>query len=94
MYVIQSLVLRIIRKTAASSTSVELALGPKNSFNNDGSFFENFKKITDAAKKAQQEMEEKLTPALVVEEATKEVEASDVPVDLEENVTPKPEPIS
>ncbi|XP_037037029.1 uncharacterized protein LOC119074838 isoform X2 [Bradysia coprophila] len=27
---------------------------PKNNFNNDGSFFENFKKITDAAKKAQE----------------------------------------
>lgn len=38
---------------------------PKNSFNNDGSFFENFKKITDAAKIAQKELEEKLAPPIV-----------------------------
>lgn len=38
---------------------------PKNSFNNDGSFFENFKKITDAAKIAQKELEDKLAPPIV-----------------------------
>lgn len=30
---------------------------PKNNFSNDGSFFENFKKITDAAKKAEPPVE-------------------------------------
>lgn len=50
------------------AASGEAALGlPKNSFNNDGSFFENFKKITEAAKKAQQEQEAKLNaPALPI----------------------------
>lgn len=38
---------------------------PKNNFNNDGSFFENFKKITDAAKKAQ---EDAMPPPVVVPE--------------------------
>lgn len=33
---------------------MEEPIPPKNNFSNDGSFFENFKKITDAAKKAQE----------------------------------------
>lgn len=52
---------------------------PKNNFNNDGSFFENFKKITDAAKKAQ---EDALPPPIVVPELvaepTPEIENNDV----------------
>lgn len=40
---------------------------PKNNFSNDGSFFENFKKITDAAKKAQEVAK---AAAQVVENAT------------------------
>lgn len=55
---------------------------PKNNFNNDGSFFENFKKITDAAKKAQ---EDAMPPPVVVPELviepTLENENSDVLLD-------------
>lgn len=32
---------------------------PKNNFTNDGSFFENFRKITEAAKKAEEERQQK-----------------------------------
>lgn len=52
---------------------------PKNNFNNDGSFFENFKKITDAAKKAQ---EDAMPPPIVVPEIvveqTPEIENNDI----------------
>lgn len=51
-------------KNIPNNLPEEVAL-PKNSFNNDGSFFENFKKITDAAKIAQKELEEKLAPPIV-----------------------------
>lgn len=52
------------RKNLANQPIDEETL-PKNSFNNDGSFFENFKKITDAAKIAQKELEDKLAPPIV-----------------------------
>lgn len=54
--------------TLAAAASGEPALSmPTNSFNNDGSFFENFKRITEAAKKAQEEKEAKLNaPALPI----------------------------
>lgn len=43
-----------------SPSVIEEPVPPKNSFNNDGSFLENFKKITEAAAKKAQEEKQKL----------------------------------
>lgn len=59
------LFLNIVQNRKNQSNVIEEVTLPKNSFNNDGSFFENFKKITDAAKIAQKELEEKLAPPIV-----------------------------
>ena len=48
---------------------VDEAPAPKNFFSNDGSFFENFKKITDAAKKAQQSVEKQPEEVKCAEES-------------------------
>lgn len=40
---------------------------PKNNFSNDGSFFENFKKITDAAKKAEPQPPIEIKPPTIEE---------------------------
>lgn len=44
---------------------------PKNSFTNDGSFFENFKKITEAARKAEEEKQRQETERLAKAEEIK-----------------------
>lgn len=76
----------LYRKNQANNQIEEVAL-PKNSFNNDGSFFENFKRITDAAKLAQKELEDKLAPPIVTtqSQANEEAEiiesADDIPLE-------------
>lgn len=44
---------------------------PKNNFTNDGSFFENFRKITEAAKKAEEEKQQIETDRLAKEQENK-----------------------
>lgn len=47
---------------------------PKNNFQNDGSFFENFRKITEAAKKADEEKQKREADRLAKEEELKKAE--------------------
>lgn len=55
---------------------------PKNFFSNDGSFFENFKRITEAVRKTQPEA----LPKSLIEEEAKEPP----PPEIEEELQPPP----
>lgn len=79
--------------TSSASTSAAAASGepavslPTNSFNNDGSFFENFKRITEAAKKAQEEKEAKQNaPALPIVTTLSQAQQEQGPSPIEELV--------
>lgn len=50
---------------------------PKNNFTNDGSFFENFRKITEAAKKAEEEKQKLEAARLAKEQEQQKIESGE-----------------
>lgn len=65
---------------------------PKNSFTNDGSFFENFRKITEAAKKAEEEKQKIEADRLAKEQEKQKAESTDNFEQNNEQIIP-PQPI-
>lgn len=65
---------------------------PKNSFTNDGSFLENFRKITEAAKKAEEEKQKIEADRLAKEQEQQKAESTDNFDQTNEQMIP-PQPI-
>lgn len=62
---------------------------PKNNFTNDGSFFENFRKITEAAKKAEEDKQKIEADRLAKEQELKKAESEE---NAEQIMPPQPIP--
>lgn len=63
---------------------------PKNNFTNDGSFFENFRKITEAAKKAEEDKQKLDADRLAKEQEQQKAESSETIELMHEQMMPPP----